>query len=423
MRLKRQAGLHPRRWISGLALLVTLHLLLFYGLPGGFLLGFLVGLGVFYFRAGAMVATATTLSLGVATLLGALFIHLLGLDKSMYYRPHEQLVQQDYDRGHRAYRKNALVEMQMPHGDLKAMTGVSLAQPRHVLFRTDGEGFRNDHDYVDGQYVLIGDSYVVGIVDSQPDILSVQLSRDFGIPAYNLGHPGDISDYLVTVRAFRANHPGPFHGVLFLFEGNDFDAKYKPAAKERRHFLARWIGKYYSLFTGTDLHRVTKSLYTRAIKYRSIAASNSVQIESIAGQRMGFYAPYVEVTQRQDFTLPLAIAQDLTTLAEQVEVIFFIPTKYRVYARHFGGGDLPHAQWQALARVCAQHGWRCVDLTPALVEASDALLKKSEFTWWLDDTHWNRQGMAVAARVVAQQLKMQAPAQPKKPGTPRPSHE
>lgn len=410
--------LGSQRWISVLALLATLHVLLFYGLPGGGLLGLLIVLGIFYFRAGPMAAVTTTLSLSVATLLCAATIHLLGLNKAIYYRPHEQLVQQDYDRGHRAYRKNAQIEMQMPHGDLQALAAVPLAQPHHVVFRTDGEGFRNDHDYVDGQYVLIGDSYVVGIVDSQADVLSAQLARDHAVPTYNLGHPGDISDYLITVRAFRAHHPGSFHGVLFLFEGNDFDPKYERAAKERSHVLSRWIGKYYSLFTGTDLHRVTKSLYTRAVKYRSIAASDNVQIHMLAGQRMGFYVPYVNVTLRQDFALPLAMAQDLTTLAEQVEQIFFIPTNYRVYASHLGKTDLPHAQWQALARMCAQHNWRCTDLTPALVEASNTLLKKGEFTWWLDDTHWNRQGMAAAARVVARQLKMQPHA--KKPIHPDP---
>ena len=399
------APVPKRRWISGLALLATLHLLLFYGLPNPLLLGLLIALGIFYFRAGAMAATATTLSLGVATLLCAFAIHLLGLDKTMYYRPHEQLVVQDYDQGHRAYRKNAQIEMQMPHGDLKAMTGANLAQPRHVLFRTDGEGFRNDHDYVDGQYVLIGDSYVVGIVDTQADMLSAQLTRDYGIPTYSLGHPGDISDYLVTWRAFRARHPGPVKGVLFLFEGNDFDTKYDPATKEKPHALARWLGKYYSLFSGTDIHRVTRSLYTRAVKYRSIARSDTVQIQTIAGQRMGFYMPYVNVTLRQNYTFPPAMVQDLKDLAGQVEQIFFIPTKYRVYAPYLGKTHLPHAQWQALSQLCAQQGWRCTDLTPALSGASDALLKKGEFTWWLDDTHWNRQGMAVAARVVAQQLK------------------
>jgi hypothetical protein len=405
------AGLTPsRRWITGLALLATLHLLLFYGLPGSIRLAVLIALGIFYFRAGAMAAVATTLSLGVATLFCALAIHLLGLDRSMYYRPHEQLVEQNPDQGHRAYRKNALVDMQMPHGDLKAMTGAALAQPRHVVFRTDSEGFRNDHDYVGGQYVLIGDSYIVGIVDTQQDMLSVQLQRDHGIPAYSLAHPGDISDYLATWRAFRARHPGPVKGVLFLFEGNDFESNYKPATKEKPHAVARWISKYYGLFTATDMRRVTKSLYTRAIKYRSIASSDTVQIQRVGGQDMGFYMPYVNATLRQTATLPIALVQDLVELGGQVEQIFFIPTKYRVYAPHFGIGPLPNAQWQTLSRLCAQQNWRCTDLTPSLAMASDELLKQGEFTWWLDDTHWNRQGMAVAARVVAEQLKSRAPS-------------
>jgi hypothetical protein len=388
-----------RPWISGLALLASLHLLLFYGLPGGILFVILILLGVLYFRAGALAAVATTLALGLATLFCAVAIHLLGLDKAMYYRPHEQLVVQDYDQGHRAYRKNARVEMDMPHGDLKALTAAPLAQPRRVVFRTDREGFRNDGDYVPGQVVLVGDSFVVGMGDSQTDTLSSQLSRDLGIPAYNLGHPGDISDYLATVRAFRARHPGPFRGALFLFEGNDFETKYEPAKSPG--WISRWFGAYYGLFTGTDLYRVTKSLYVRATKARSIAKSGNVLMETLAGQRMGFYKPYVDVSLRADYAMPPAMARDLVELAGQMEQVFFVPTKYRVYAPLLGKSVPAHAQWRALQRLCSQRGWRCTDLTPALSSASSELLKRGEFTWWLDDTHWNRQGMAVAARVVA----------------------
>lgn len=395
----------PRRWVSALALLATLHLLQFYGLPGGFMLALLIALGIFYFRAGAMAATATTLSLGLATLFCAVAIHLLGLDRAMYYRPHEQLVQQDYDEGHRAYRKHARVEMLMPHGDLKALSSAPLAQPRQVRFQTDGAGYRNDHEYANGQYVLVGDSFVVGVGDSQADTLSAQLQRDHGIPSYNLGHPGDIPDYLDALRAFRENHPGPMRGLLFLFEGNDFNAAYQPARMEKPNLLARWAGKYHGLFTGTDLYRVTKSLYARAIKSRGIAASSTVRIETVAGQPMGFYTPYVEVSLRPHYTLSPAMTQDLIALAGQMEQVFFIPTNYRVYAAALGQPAPPHAQWQALAALCTKQGWRCTDLTPDLVEASAALLQKGELTWWRDDTHWNRQGMAVAARVVADRLK------------------
>ncbi len=388
-----------RPWISGLALFASLHLLLFYGLPGGILFVILILLGVLYFRAGALAAVTTTLALGLATLFCAVAIHLLGLDKAMYYRPHEQLVVQDYDQGHRAYRKNARVEMDMPHGDLKALTAAPLAQPRRVLFRTDGAGFRNEREYATGQVVLVGDSFVVGMGDSQPDILSVQLERDWRIPAYNLGHPGDISDYLATWRAFRARHPGPLRGALFLFEGNDFETGYEPAKSPG--WNSRWLGAYYGLFTGTDLYRVTKSLYVRATKARAIARSGNVRMETLAGQRMGFYAPYIGVSQRADYAMPAGMAKDLEELAGQMEQVFFIPTKYRIYAPLLGENAPPHAQWRALERICAQRGWRCADLTPALAAASAELFKRGEFTWWLDDTHWNRQGMAVAARAVA----------------------
>jgi hypothetical protein len=397
-----------RRWITGLALLATLHLLLFYGVPGSIQLAILIGLGIFYFRAGTMPAIATTLSLAVATLFCSFAVHLLGLDKAMYYRPHEQLVQQDYAEGHRAYRKHARIEMTAPHGDLKALTAADLAQPRKVVFQTDSAGFRNDRDYADGDLVLIGDSFVVGMGDSQADTLSTQLTRDQGVPAYNLGHPGDISDYLAVWRAFRRQHPGSVRAALFLFEGNDFEAAYKPAKTERPSLLARYAGEYYGFFTGSDLYRVTKSLYARATKAGSIAASDSVRIETLAGQKMGLYTPYIAVSERQQVELPAALKTDLIALAGEVEQVFFIPTNYRVYARHLGAPALPNAQWQALSKLCAQQHWRCTDLTPGLVAAADALLAKGQFIWWLDDTHWNRAGIKVAAEVVAEQLRNHA---------------
>lgn len=393
-----------RRWITALALLATLHLLLFYGVPGGIQLGVLIALGIFYFRAGPLPAVATTLSLGVATLFCSFAIHLLGLDKAMYYRPHEQLVQRDHTEGHRAYRKNARIEMTAPHGDLKALTSAALAQARKIVFQTDGAGFRNDQDYANGDLVLIGDSFVVGMGDSQTDTLSAQLTNTRGIKAYNLGHPGDISDYLSTWRAFQRQHTGPTRAALFLFEGNDFGITYKLSQADKPGLLARYAGEYYSLFTGSDLYRVTKSLYARATQAGGIAASSSVRIETLAGQKMGIYVPYIEVSERPQYAIPATMREDLITLVSGVEHVFFIPTNYRVYARHLGAPTLPHAQWQALSRLCEQQRWRCTDLTPGLVAAADAALARGQFIWWLDDTHWNRAGIRVAADIVAKEL-------------------
>jgi hypothetical protein len=73
-----------------------------------------------------------------------------------------------------------------------------------------------------------------------------------------------------------------------------------------------------------------------------------------------------------------------------------------VYSAHLKPGEtLPSAQWDYLNGICRKYTLRCTDLTAPLVRESARLLKKGEFTWWRDDTHWNRHGIAVAARVVA----------------------
>ncbi len=388
-----------------IALLASLHLLLFYGLPASVLAVVLAVLAFIYFRSGAVAATAITLSLALATGLGAVAIHLLGLDRAMYYRPHEQLAVQDYAKGHRAYRPNAEIHMQVAHGDLQALTGITLAQKRDIVFRTDSEGFRNDTDYQPGEPVLLGDSFVVGMADSQQDNLTALLAQQQGIRSYNLGQPGDVSDYLIYYRAFRQRHPEAKHTALFLFEGNDFpEGQYEDAAQRTLGPAARWLGRYYSLFTDTAFYRVTKSLWKRASYARDIAESDSVQIKTVAGQTMGLYTPYVDVTRRSHYAMPPAMRQDLIELGRQMAAIYFIPTNYRVYARPLGVTALPNAQWQALSALCTEQGWRCVDLTPALTEAATRGLERGEFIWWRDDTHWNRAGMAVAARIVAQTL-------------------
>lgn len=388
-----------------IALLASLHLLLFYGLPASVLVGVLAVLAIVYFRSGVMAASAITLSLALATGLGAIAVHLLGLDRAMYYRPHEQLAMQDYGKGHRAYRPKAEMRMQMPHGDLQALTGATLAQPREVLFRTDGEGFRNDTDYQSGEPVLLGDSFVVGMADSQEDTLSAQLAAQHDLHAYNLGQPGDVSDYLIYYRAFRQRHPDSGKAALFLFEGNDFpEGKYESADERTLGPAARLLGRYYGLFTDTAFYRVTKSLWKRASHSGDIAASSNVRIETVAGQTMGLYTPYVDVTRRSHYAMPPAMRQDLVELGRQMATIYFIPTNYRVYAQPLGAAALPNAQWQALSALCAEQRWHCVDLTPALTEAARQALKQGQFIWWRDDTHWNRAGIAVAARVVADTL-------------------
>ena len=400
-----------RRWAAAVAYFATWHLFLLYGLPFGLFALLFLALGFYYYRAGPLAALTTTISLGIATGLYALFIKVAALEDGIYYRPQERFTAFDYEKRHRSYRKNVTFSMTMPFGDLQAMTTEKLdRQSRHVVFITDAEGYRNAAAYAGQPYLLDGDSYVAGVSNSQEDILSSQLKRDYGIDAYSIGHPGDINDYERYLRAFRKKHGDGSRALLFLFEGNDFPEK---PDDEDPSDLELWLKRYYDMFSETAVFRVTKVYYKRATRFLAVSKSPVVETHKLGNVRMAFHTPYIEVSRRAEYIIPAAIENDLAAMSPHVRAIFFIPTKYRVYAKHIGAAKpLPDAQWDTLNRLCARHGWRCVNLTPDLIAESDRLLAEGKYTYWIDDSHWNRYGIAVAARAVARTLTGPAAASP-----------
>ena len=395
----------PRRWLTFAAWLALLQLLLFYALPGLalFLLGVLAA--VFFMWRGAIVAVATVIAMTMATAVYALAVHFSGLDREIYYRPHEQLTKFNFDARHRTYRPHAALHMHVPHGDLKALTGAALATPHDVEFRTDADGFRNDTDYHGQRYVLVGDSFVVGMNDSQPDTLSAQLRRDYGLDTYNLGQPGDLGDYRDYVSVFRERHGGDFRALLFIFEGNDLADSVPPSDRERYSSVALWLKRYHAFFSDTAMYRVNRSLFKRASARANIAASREVRIARVGSHEVGFYAPYVDATRATAYTPDASVARAILALRPQLAQVFFIPTKYRVYARQVDPAlVLPNVRWNWLDAFCRKEHIACTDLTPVLTVAANDALKHDELIWWPDDTHWNRAGIAVAAREVARAI-------------------
>ena len=383
--------------ITSVAWLAALHILLAYGLPGGLFGALGLLLGILYWRIGAMGAVTISLALVMTTLLYGLALKATGLEDSIYYRPDEKYLRFDYTNNHRIYQRNVRTEMSMPHGDLRAMTTEDIAEPRRVQFQTDADGFRNQRDYHGQRYLLVGDSFIAGSSNSQEDLLVSQLLRDHGLDTYSLAIPGSPADYAVTVRGFAKRHGGDFRVLLFLFEGNDFDDIRAP----RENVLARTVRRYYGLFSEFSTYRVTKSLLKRLTRARAIHASAEIEIAELDGKKMAYYRHYMDVTRRTQAPNPEGFERAIESMGPHIERVYFIPTKYRVYSRYSKPGEmLPNAQWEYLDGVCRTQQLRCTNLTEPLVQESGALLKKGEFIWWRDDTHWNRHGIAVAARRV-----------------------
>ena len=393
-----------RAWVTIVSYVVAFHVLLAYGLPGGVLLLLAVAAGLLYARVGAMGAVAVTFTLVTITLLYSLALKLSGFENTIYFRPDERLSTFDYQRNHRIFRPGVSLDMRMPQGDLQSMTSINIAEPRDVNYHIDSHGFRNDSDYEGQKYLLVGDSFVVGTGNTQTDMISAQLAQAYGIAAYNLAHPGDVPDYAQYVAGFKISHPTGAKLLVFIFEGNDFVV----SRTKKRSASSLFFKRYSNLFSDTNVFRVTKSLYARAKRSSQIADSEYLIITAIQGKKIAFLRRYAEVARQASQPPIESFERAIGDMGADIERIFFIPTKYRVYHQYVDPGTtLPNAAWEYLNGVCRKNNLQCTNLTQPLIKATDELLAQGEMTWWRDDTHWNRNGMAVAARVVAETLRVQ----------------
>jgi hypothetical protein len=356
--------------------------------------------------SGAGSAVALIGASGAALGLYAGTLRASGLDERIYYRFQERFSTWSPRLGHRAYQPDVDFRSREPFGDLQLFTSEPIAEPRDVRFRSDSDGFRNDHDYAGEPWVLVGDSFVAGAGLSQEDLLQVKLAPR-GIRAYNLGQPGDLLDYEVYWRSFGARHGGPARLVLFLFEGNDFPgdgtARLRPPW---RIALDEGVRDVTAPLTRLSTYRVTRSLAARFAANGEDHGAQT-QVFSLVGARLAFFTPYMHQARSAAIEGAAPVDAAFARLAPEIAAAFFIPTKFRVYHPWLSAAreqPLPNASWQHLARLCEEFRVSCTDLTPALMRRSEALLAAGRFTWWRDDTHWNGQGVDAAAEVVASVL-------------------
>lgn len=376
------------------ALLLTQGVAL-YGLAGAPELGYLFAISflLLLFLPQRNIVSAVA-SFFVATLLVWGMISMSGLYDKNCYRPDQLLITYDMKLDSQKHKANANISMTQAFGDLGAMTSDPTVPrtAREVSFRTDAIGFRNDAAMAPDDVVLIGDSFIEGSGNTQDDTLASVLKKDFGIASYGIGAPGDLFDYSLRAQAYAADHEGPV--FLFMFEGNDFD-KYKVVIRPV-------LPRYVRLMHATDIGKFFRLQMARLKKSDETA---NVTVLPLDSNRIALYSPYIQETRRTECKAGELFLPLLKSLNGVVDGIFFIPTKYRVYAPLMGVDDvatMPNANWEFLSNACKEAGMPCYNLTGAMQAEAEVLWRdKKELLWWADDTHWNRNGVIVAARAVA----------------------
>lgn len=327
--------------------------------------------------------------------------------KETYYREHE-ILRKISDRGFKRYAPNQHVVIDHGHGDLLGVGFQNpdihaLLQERRLEFKGDAFGYR-DYGGIEGiRAVLLGDSFVVGNSNTQEDNLS-QILLERGIKTYNLGHNGDIAEYLRALENARVEIGIREPAVLFAFEGNDFaQINYCTAGESKISRIRDW----HRAMKEQHISRFLAALGARfwAVLTTEENAAPVVQVVDTipGGPKMGFLGEYMDaaVQKKYDFS---CLRRLMEPKKRELAGIVFIPEKSRVYSFLVPGaaaelnGDSVYSR--GLRGIAEDLRIPYIDLTEPLRERAHALLPQGKFVYWRDDTHWNREGMAVAAEKI-----------------------
>lgn len=327
-------------------------------------------------------------------------------------------------------------------GDLTGLLGIRdladrFAEPRpaHKMV-VDRYGYNNrlyDPD-IPFDIVVVGDSFMAsGTLETQ---FSSRLSDRLGRFVYNhslRGHGPFISIYRFIDAARFIRHPPDvliwgfaerelgghaFAGMVYQLdtrreEGNetadDIDLSFNKPRIYWKAMTPQLLRK--SLPNSSILAHVGQWIWNRAryLLFRQGNPDVVISTKDFGGESMLFYRYHVEAIAREWEPYPLKQVEwgfeylrDYLSARGIELVVVLIPEKEQVYREAIpprlnvpDRAELPSVLW-TVEDILKELGIPSVNLLPPFLEAAE----KGEWLYWRDDTHWNSQGIEIAAERV-----------------------
>lgn len=313
----------------------------------------------------------------------------------------------------------------LTYGDLAAVSGrVDWREWHRIRFVTDEHGFRNEPTPAGSaarqlDLIVLGDSFGVAAATTQGETLSGVLARDYGLSVYNLSVSRESPQQEYANLVLEGERLKTREGacVLWLvFAGNDLDDPYytelenpSPARPGALASLAVRLGDFRAR---SPVRRLVTRGDAGLVVERTFVDGRRVLFHKTYAERRGRTAE--EVARHPNFAhlrTTLGAMERLAGERRLKVLVALVPSKEEVYSWVLDGG----AAWssgagasgfaEVLRGLCARHGFRFLDLKPALAEESRREYERSgALLWWGDDTHWNGEGQRVAARAVYQEM-------------------
>ena len=287
-----------------------------------------------------------------------------------------------------------------------------------VTIAYDGEGFRNPEAWADWTLIVVGDSFVEQGYLPYEDLFTTQMGRRLGVPIKNAGasFSGPLS-YVPYLKHFGAA-PGARHALMVFFEGNDLTDVDREA---------QWSLLFEA--TGKREHRdfVKQSSFLKAgYRFLSRLVKGDFQQDRFF-RNAYFQAVDGDVAVSVNYTPPgsdavrpltrYSLDRALADWAETADTLgmkpwlVYMPCKRRVLhdrLRFIDETPQEFVDWRPtdlpafMEQRADTHGIGFIDVTPVLLrETHQGRLTYNP----IGDTHLNRRGSALVAKVIADTLR------------------
>lgn len=320
--------------------------------------------------------------------------------------------------------RRSLTHVQDEYGDLGNMLGVDrYKQWRRNAYTMDEEGYRNVHGKrrSDAPVVVVGDSFIAGVGNTDQETFAVELERLTGIPMESYV-PGDLSllltenrfpdlrrgTLLVWGRVERNLTAGDGEIQKWMRDTSCFtETPWKRLIRTSKTFVKQRIGNWVEYANISPLRRIGQRAFQR-IRFALTGGHANTVILSEDGSDMLFYSKDVrllrqDAADRQIADVADAIAHAQDCLARRGLSLLFVPIPDKPHIEHAHVPEdrkpsmpLSPDPLSTLQKELSVRGVRVVDLLPAFQEYAGTTL-----LYWKDDTHWNGKGIRLAAEETA----------------------
>jgi hypothetical protein len=297
----------------------------------------------------------------------------------------------------------------------------ALRQYHFVDFTTDAYGFHNPPALVQGKPIgiVVGDSFAVGSELPEGESLSAQLTKRFGGYFYNAGSPQPL--HLRSLEAV-AQRLGLRHGLI-IFEFLEARAMQDPpsatpdgARGAAQSFFFRALGQEWTDRLATPVNELHSSpLQAISAKLEKKIQDNTLLPNSFAPfviqEKLRNGEPIVFLPAEFKSPPDPRSAADrwaayFAWYSAQLRndgldlIVLLVPNRATIYAPLLAQPRdvyASRATLEDLANALQNAGVRTVPLEPRFARDAALLLDQRKYLYFLDDTHWNGDGTAVAA--------------------------